>query len=159
MGRAKDNITVEGEDKIVSAIETGYSAYLQLISEIKPISISGPRKAATLYHETILPSFLRVREACIRLREINQENMYKVSDRASRIARRAIWSMGIIGIAAAGIGFSLFLSNLLVGIAIIWGGCNLPCRLKSSVLDHLLEGDEDLITLSSNFTLSAKREF
>jgi NtrC-family two-component system sensor histidine kinase KinB len=104
------------EDKIVGAIETGYSAYLKLISEIKPISISGPRKAATLYHETILPSFLRVREDCIRLREINQENMYKVSDRASFIARRAIWSMGIIGIAAVGIGigFSLFLSNLLV---------------------------------------------
>lgn len=116
LGRAKDNITVEGEDKIVSAIEAGYSAYLKLISEIKPISISGPRKAATLYHETILPSFLKVREACIRLREINQENMYKVSDRASFIARRAIWSMGIIGIAAVGIGigFSLFLSNLLV---------------------------------------------
>jgi NtrC-family two-component system sensor histidine kinase KinB len=116
LGRAKDNITVEGEDKIVSGIETGYSAYLKLISEIKPISISGPRKAATLYHETILPSFLRIREACIRLREINQENMYKVSDRASFIARRAIWSMAIIGIAAVGIGitFSLFLSNLLV---------------------------------------------
>jgi two-component system, NtrC family, sensor histidine kinase KinB len=116
LGRAKDNITVEGEDKIVSAIETGYSAYLNLISGIKPISISGPRKAATLYHETMLPSFLKVREACIRLREINQENMYKVSDRASLIARRAIWSMGIIGIAAVaiGIGFSLFLSNLLV---------------------------------------------
>jgi NtrC-family two-component system sensor histidine kinase KinB len=64
----------------------------------------------------MLPSFLKVREACIRLREINQENMYKVSDRASLIARRAIWSMGIIGIAAVaiGIGFSLFLSNLLV---------------------------------------------
>ena len=116
LGRAKDNITVEGEDKIVSAIETGYSAYLNLISEIKPISISGPRTAATLYHETMLPSFLKVREACIRLREINQENMYKVSDRASLIARRAIWSMGIIGIAAVAIwiGFSLFLSNLLV---------------------------------------------
>ena len=116
LGRAKDNITVEGEDKIVSAIESGYSAYLKLISEIKPISISGPRKAATLYHETMLPSFLKVREACIRLREINQENMYKVSDRASLIAGRAIWSMGIIGIAAVamGIGFSLFLSNLLV---------------------------------------------
>jgi len=116
LGRAKDNITIEGEDKIVSAIDTGYSAYLNLTSEVKPISISGPRKAATLYHETILPAFLKVRETCIRLREINQENMYKVSDRASFIAQRAIWSMGIIGFAAVAIGiaFSLFLSNLLV---------------------------------------------
>jgi len=116
LARAKDNITVEGEDKIVSAVEKGYSAYLHRVSEIKPISISGPRKAAALYHETILPSFLKVRETCIRLRDINQENMYKISDRASFIARRAIWSMVIIGISAVGIGigFSLFLSNLLV---------------------------------------------
>jgi two-component system, NtrC family, sensor histidine kinase KinB len=116
LARARDNITIEGEDRIVSSIDIGYSAYLKYISEIKPISLSGPQKAATLYHETILPSFLKVREACIRLREINQENMYKVSDRASLIARRAIWSMGIIGTAAVaiGVGFSLFLSNLLV---------------------------------------------
>ncbi len=53
---------------------------------------------------------------CIRLREINQETMYKASDRASSIAQRAIWSIALIGIAAVaiGIGFSLFLSNLLV---------------------------------------------
>jgi NtrC-family two-component system sensor histidine kinase KinB len=42
--------------------------------------------------------------------------MYRMSDRASFIAKRAIWSMGIIGFAAVavGIAFSLFLSNLLV---------------------------------------------
>jgi HAMP domain-containing protein len=42
--------------------------------------------------------------------------MYKASDRASFLAQRAIWSMGLIGIAAMGIGigFSLFLSILLV---------------------------------------------
>ncbi len=116
LGRAKDNITIEGEDKIVNSIEGGYSAYLNQVSEIKPIAISGPRKTATLYHETILPSFLEVRKMCIRLREINQETMYRASDRASFIARRAIWSMAIIGLAAMGIGigFSLFLSNLLV---------------------------------------------
>jgi hypothetical protein len=51
--------------------------------------------------------------------------------------------------------------NLFKGI----DGCrgneyrNLLCRLKSSVLDYLLESNEDLITLSSNFTFSAKREF
>ncbi len=136
LGRAKDNITVEGEDKIVGAIETGYSAYLNLISEIKPISISGPRKAATLYHETMLPSFMKVREACIRLREINQENMYEVSDRAGLIARRAIWSMGIIGIAAVaiGIGFSLFLSNLLVR----------PVRQIMTATQKISEGNYDV---------------
>jgi two-component system, NtrC family, sensor histidine kinase KinB len=116
LGRAKDNITIEGEDKIVQDIETGYASYLHQAGEIKPIAISDSRKTATLYHETILPSFLQVRSLCIRLREINQETMYDASNRASRIAKRAIWSMGAIGIAALGIGFgfSLFLSNLLV---------------------------------------------
>jgi NtrC-family two-component system sensor histidine kinase KinB len=116
LGRAKDNITIEGEDQIVGAIETGYSTYLSLSSQIKPLSVAGPQKTAIFYHETMLPPFLKVRETCIRLREINQENMYRVSDRASFIAKRAIWSMGIIGFAAVAIGitFSFFLSNLLV---------------------------------------------
>ncbi len=113
--RAKDNITVEGEETIVKNIETGYSSYLQHVVELKTISIGSPRKTATFYHEAILPTFLSVRDTCIRLREINQQNMFKVSDRARYIAKRAIWSMVVIGVAAVGIGigFSLLLSNLL----------------------------------------------
>ena len=116
LARAKDNITIEGEDRIVNSIETEYTAYLQLVSEIRPISISGSRRTAALYHETILPAFLQIRTLCIRLREINQDTMYKASDRAGLLAQRAIWSMALIGIAAVGIGigFSLFLSILLV---------------------------------------------
>jgi len=115
LGRAKDNITVEGEDEIVSTIEGEYSKYLDHVSELRPISTAAPRKTGTFYHETILPSFLSVRNTCIRLREINQENMYKVSDRARFIAKRAIWSMVIIGAAAVaiGLGFSLLLSKIL----------------------------------------------
>jgi len=38
LGRAKDNITVEGEDKIVNTIEVEYSKYLDHVSELRPIS-------------------------------------------------------------------------------------------------------------------------
>ena len=116
LARAKDNITIEGEDKIIAAIESGYTAYLHLVTKVKPISTFGSQKTAALYHETILPAFLQIRTVCIRLREINQDTMYKASNRAAFLAQRAIWSMGIIGIAAVGIGigFSLFLSILLV---------------------------------------------
>jgi len=115
LARAKDNITIEGEETIVKSIETGYSSYLQHVVELKSISIGGAKKTGTFYHETILPAFLSIRNTCIRLREINQQNMFKVSERAHFIAKRAIWSMAIIGIAAVGIGigFSLLLSNLL----------------------------------------------
>jgi NtrC-family two-component system sensor histidine kinase KinB len=116
LARAKDNITIEGEDRIVKGIEVGYSSYLQHVAQLKSITMGGVRKTNTFYHETILPAFLSIRDTCIRLREINQQNMFKVSDRAHFIAKRAIWSMAIIGVLAIGIGlgFSLVLSNLLV---------------------------------------------
>ena len=136
LARAKDNITVEGEETIVKNIETGYSSYLQHVVELKSISIGSPRKTATYYHEAILPAFLSVRNTCIRLREINQENMFKVSDRARYIAKRAIWSMATIGIAAVGIGigFSLLLSNLLAK----------PVRQMVEATHKIAEGNYDI---------------
>jgi len=136
LGRAKDNITVEGEDKIVNMIDTEYSKYLNQVSELKPISMVGPRKTETFYHETILPSFLSVRDTCIRLREINQENMFKVSNRARYIAKRAIWSMVIIGAAAVaiGLGFSLLLSKILVK----------PVREMVEATQKIAEGNYDI---------------
>jgi NtrC-family two-component system sensor histidine kinase KinB len=136
LARAKDNITIEGEETIVKNIETGYSSYLQHVVELKSISISNLRKRATFYHEAILPSFLSVRDTCIRLREINQQNMFKVSDRARYIAKRAIWSMAIIGIAAVGIGigFSLLLSNFITK----------PVRQMVEATQKIAEGNYDI---------------
>ncbi len=116
LSRAKDNITIEGEDKIIITIETGYSSYIVNFYELKLLYQSEPRKAAVFYHETVLPSFKSVRDGCIRLREINQETMFGASDRARYVARRSLLSMAIIGLAAVGLGlgFSLLLSNIVV---------------------------------------------
>ena len=84
LARAKDNITIQGEEKIVSAIEKEYASYLNHIAEVKPVHKSDLHRTATFYHETILPSFQSVRDACIRLREINQDAMFKASERAHR---------------------------------------------------------------------------
>jgi NtrC-family two-component system sensor histidine kinase KinB len=136
LARAKDNITVEGEERIVSTIEKEYSAYLHHISGLPPVSKSNLQKGAAFYHETILPSFISVRNACIRLREINQETMFKASERARRVAKRAIWSVVIIGSAAVGIGlgFSLLLSNLLVK----------PVRRMMEATQKISEGNYDV---------------
>jgi two-component system, NtrC family, sensor histidine kinase KinB len=159
LGRAKDNITVEGEGKIVNTIETEYSKYVNYVSELKPMSVTGPRKTGAFYHETILPSFLSVRDSCIRLREINQENMFKVSNRARLIAKRAIWSMVIIGTAAVGIGlgFSLLLSKILVK----------PVRQMMEATQKIARGDynvaistyssDELGRLTGEFNAMAKR--
>ena len=136
LGRAKDNITVEGEENIVKTIENEYNTYLIHIAELRPVYKSNPQKSATFYHETILPSFNSVRKACIHLREINQETMFKASERAHHIAKRAIWSMVFIGSAAIGIGlgFSLFLSNILVR----------PVRQLMEATQKISEGNYDV---------------
>ena len=136
LGRARDNITVEGEEKIVKTIENEYNTYLNHIAELRPVYKSNLQKTATFYHETILPSFNSVRNACIHLREINQETMFNASERARHIAKRAIWSMVIIGSAAIGIGlgFSLFLSNLLVK----------PVRQMMEATRKISEGNYDV---------------
>ena len=143
LGRARDNITIEGEERIVNKIETGYNNYLNHIAELKPVYKSHLQKTATFYHETILPSFNSVRTACIHLREINQETMFKASERAHHVANRAIWSMVIIGSAAIiiGLGFSVILSNLLVR----------PVRQMKEATRKISEGNYDIdISISSS---------
>jgi NtrC-family two-component system sensor histidine kinase KinB len=144
LSRAKDNITVEGEEQIVKTIQDGYNKYLNHISELKPVYKSHLQKTTT-YHETILPSFNTVRTACIHLREINQETMFKASERARHMAKRAIWSMMIIGGAAIiiGLGFSVILSNLLVR----------PVRQMKEATQKISEGNYDI-----DFSISSTDE-
>jgi NtrC-family two-component system sensor histidine kinase KinB len=145
LSRAKDNITIEGEERTVKTIQDGYTDYLNLISELKPGYRSHVQETATFYHETILPSFTLVREECIQLREINQATMFKASERARRVAKRAIWSMMIMGSAAIiiGLGFSLILSNLLVK----------PVRQMKEATQKISEGNYDI-----DFSVSSSDE-
>ena len=145
LSRAKDNITVEGEERTVKTIENSYNNYLNHIAELKPVYKSHLQKTASFYHETILPSFNSVRTACIHLREINQETMFKASERARYIAKRAIWSMMIIGGAAIiiGLGFSVILSNLLVK----------PVRQMKEATQKISEGNYDI-----DFSVSSSDE-
>jgi len=115
LGRAKDNITIDGEADILSTIEKGFSSYLTNFSELRILSQNDNSNAASFYHEKVLPSFISVRDACIHLREINEETMVQASSQAKFIADRAIWSMSMVGLTALALGliFSFILSNLL----------------------------------------------
>ena len=136
LARAKDNITIKGEDKIVATIDTGYSSYLLSFSELSHLHQADPQRAAKFYHETVLPSFESVRDACIRLREINSETMFEASARARHVAGRGIWSMATISAAALAIavGFSLLLSNLITR----------PLRRIMGAVQEVAEGNYDV---------------
>jgi two-component system, NtrC family, sensor histidine kinase KinB len=112
--RAEDNITVKGEKEIINNLNQSYADYLKQVKEFR--LLGRQPQSASFYHEKILPSFEIVRRHCAALRQLNQETMYHASDRAKYVAERAMISTLCIGLGAVlfGLGFSLFLSKLLV---------------------------------------------
>lgn len=117
LARAKDNITIHGEEELVKAIETDYTIYRQKFFKWAdtqnrnnhPITYSS-------YKESINPHFKRVCEACISLLKLNEETMYSASLKAKNVAEQAIWSTAFVaGLAlVVALIFSLVLAEKLV---------------------------------------------
>jgi NtrC-family two-component system sensor histidine kinase KinB len=159
LGRAKENVTIEGEGQIVQNIEREYSTYLVDFSTLWPKVQAESSEGSTFYRETIVPAFGLVRNECIRLRQINEEAMFQASDRARRIAQRAVWSVLAIGVAAVTLSFafSLLLSHRLVQ----------PLRQLTGATQKLADGDynvrvrarssDELGTLAFDFNMMAER--
>ncbi|MFW6106755.1 MAG: sensor histidine kinase, partial [bacterium] len=159
LGRAKDNITIADEPKVLSAIESGYSQYLVHFAKLRETRKTDPKQAGQFYHDMVLPAFETVRDKCIRLRELNQDTMFEASQRAENLARTAILSTAVVGLAAIGLGlaFSLLLSNRLVR----------PIRQITEATKRVAEGDYDaqvpkvgpgeLGTLAEGFNAMARK--
>ena len=148
LARARDNITEEGESSAVDTIDTGYSSYLVDFSNLRQLHNVDPKKTALFYHETVLPTFNLVRDKCLRLREINQNAMFRTSDRARHISENSVMSMTVIGIVTIiiGIAFSLFLSSRLVR----------PIKQITEAMRKVSENDYDSkVSISSDDELGA----
>ncbi|MBN1293860.1 MAG: HAMP domain-containing protein [Candidatus Latescibacteria bacterium] len=118
-GRAKDNITIAGEDSIIYQIENEYKNYLVQFMILKD-AYENEKATITelmevLYGKLQITTFHALYNSCINLRELNQATMFKASDNAARLARHAMISMTLIGLLtiAVGVGFSLFLANFI----------------------------------------------
>jgi NtrC-family two-component system sensor histidine kinase KinB len=116
LGREKDNITIEGETELAQRIESGYLSYSEASQPLLNAALVGPDQAGGYYHQSVLPLFLRVRQSCEDLRELNQNTMYNSSERARQVAGRATASLLAAGTAVIllGLFFSFLLSNLIV---------------------------------------------
>ncbi|MBX2999751.1 MAG: PAS domain-containing protein [Caldilineaceae bacterium] len=136
LARAKDNITIEGEAAIVSAIEKGYGEFLAHFAHLRDLEIAGSDEALDYYHESVLPRFQQVRDRSIALRELNQETMVNASQRTEQLAVRAIWSTVGVGAVAIllGLAFSFWLSHILAR----------PLRLMAAAADRIADGDYDV---------------
>jgi NtrC-family two-component system sensor histidine kinase KinB len=115
LARAKDNITIRGEAEIVHSIETGYAKYRNEVFNLTdlPNPEQTPQNFLRKYQDSVYPLFIQVREACIRLRGLNEETMYAASVLAGHVANRAIWSTAFVAGSALMVAliFSLLLSE------------------------------------------------
>lgn len=140
--RAKDNITIPGENQLLDTLESQYKDYLDASSELQQQNPNQINVSTSQYYETVFPVFERVQAASIKLRELNQNTMVAASEQTQDISEQAIWSMVVAGGTAAGVGlvFSLLLSNRIVQ----------PLRQMSRATSRIAEGDYDVaITLKS----------
>lgn len=114
--RAKDNITISGEEELVRSIKDAYGHYRRQGAALNPAHPTGSSSvdpALTTYRESIYPAFAKVREACVRLRDLNEQTMYAASGRAAQVAKRAVWST--VSVSGAALALALLFSLWLAG--------------------------------------------
>ncbi|MBN2029201.1 HAMP domain-containing protein [bacterium] len=116
LGRAKDNITIPGEEDIIHAIDSTYTLYLAACFDVPTLYRNQKENSGQYYHENILPIFRSVRVACTDLRELNHQTMFDASDKASRLANNAMFSVTIMGVITVvlGILLSIIISSVIV---------------------------------------------
>jgi NtrC-family two-component system sensor histidine kinase KinB len=134
LARAKDNVTISGEAELVQAIERDYESYRRAFPDLV-VSPAGPGGApdSSVYREGIAPLFSTVRDACVRLRHLNEETMYGASVRAGEVAAKAIWSTSLVAVSALGVAlvFSMILADRIVQ----------PIRRFMEAARHISAGD------------------
>ncbi len=115
LGRARDNITVPGEDRVIDAIDSTYTVYLNTVSHLQTLGLENSPLTGEYYQKTVAPTLEAVLSVCQRLRDINQNAMYLASSTAREVASRAVTSTLLVGIAAIlfGLAFSFVLSNFI----------------------------------------------
>ncbi len=141
LGRAKDNITIEGEAEILAELEASYRDYLLEVDQLQT-QLGDPNPPFGLYQTEVQPDFQAVRQASVELRNLNQQTMEAASDSAQVTSQRAIASMVVAGSSAAALGLvlSLILSKAFTR----------PLEQMTQATEQLAEGDYDLqLTVNS----------
>lgn len=114
--RARDNITIPGEERIVERIDSSYAAYLASFTKFMQTSAATGQRQAQTYHDLLLPAFMTVRNASTDLRELNQHRMYEASETTGDVSHAAILSMTAVGLLAIALAlaFSIVLANRII---------------------------------------------
>ncbi|BCZ46224.1 hypothetical protein psyc5s11_22910 [Clostridium gelidum] len=109
LGKAKNNITEEGEHEAIDLIEKNYTDYTDNIKVLISIKKNqGDNEGSKYYYSTVFPLFKDVKENCNTLLDINQKSMINMKEKSKKLVITARYcTLGIAGVV------------LIIGISII----------------------------------------
>ena len=157
LGKARDNVTVEGEDSLVSAIATSYDAYLEAATLAGSSSADSDR--AAVFRRSVVPVAAGVDSALAALLGINQAAMYSASQRAADMAARGSQSTLVVGGLglAVGILFSILLSGRILRPLYL----TIPAARRLAAGDYTIRvperGSDELGILAREFNSMAEQ--
>jgi methyl-accepting chemotaxis protein len=138
---AKNNITEENEEELISLIKTSYSEFVSGWN--KPIVTYDNTDQLSLYKNSIHKNFLTVKTHVNKLMHVNQTSMYKRASDLKEKSKRAIMP-GIVAIISAVI-FSAVL-NFFISRYFVK-----PLTDLANAIDNYKDGNLDLnVNLTSN---------
>jgi CHASE3 domain sensor protein len=89
---AAGNLTIQGEDDLVAEVASAFAAYEQAFDAL---TASEADAARTVYAESLVPAFERVRGGLEALRSANREAAITAAEEAGSMAQTARWGIGL----------------------------------------------------------------
>ncbi|WP_027340657.1 ATP-binding protein [Halonatronum saccharophilum] len=144
LARAEDNITIEGEENIITTINKEYQEYLSMFLDLRVILEEDNEEMVQNYYlNEIIPQFEDVKSGIRDLLIINQDHMKSAQQNANNNAMQAIYSTIVISIVVVllALVFGFYISNIIIR----------PIKELTEKAKDIAEGDlEQTIDISKN---------
>jgi len=135
---ASENVTIDGERKIVDDLSDHYKNYLDtfyqfMVAHYQRVNTDSRRH---FYLNTLMAKFQKVRNSCIDLRNLNQNTMFKTSEQTKIITQKSRTSLTVISgiVLLIGIFLSLFFSHIF----------SKPVQEMTEALGEISQGNYDV---------------
>lgn len=135
LGRAEDNITIEGEGKLLESINSDYKKFMKFYNELEILFSKDVKKAQKFYFNNVMPHFTNLKKQTQELLLMNQRNMYEAQQAANQNTTEAVYTTLIFSIIVVilAIFFGLYFSSQIIK----------PIRELEKKAKQIGEGDLD----------------
>jgi len=136
LSRAKDNITIPGEEEALAEMDRAYAKYMFHFNRFLQLPKTDTPAGLAYYRQNLQPEVATIQRACDQLLDLNHDTMVAGSERAHEVARAAVWSMLVVGGGAIVIAvwFSFLLSSRI----------SRPIRELVRATEQVATGDYDV---------------